>query len=1055
MTNESVFEKDYIIKFFVEKLGYQSVSNNLFHDGNMLYREGLKNFLEVTQSDVIRKIIKDEYNNNENIFWEDLFSFVSQQVYYKHNVCIKMNKCIFFKGKYPINLYESFDEFSENRNDYAIMSQLPVNRKRNPDYTNIIPDIGIFINGILVSYMELKFNNTRQNARDNGRKKIISDYSECVGEHVYPYYDKKSVGEKNELVYQKLKLFHSPIFLIALDNHEAYVYRNIRDLLPLAISDYKSGSGLSKKTMSKALKDFLIDCNFQKNNPLYPTNADKMHKFLHETFCKESMQNEIKILNGLAYSKASNRRIKDKTAKMFNPRPNQKYAIDAMTSKTKEYYNDENDYSSFEEKERKRLRMEGAPDIVIEEAIEAHKKYKNNKDVYSLLLQYSTGFGKTYVACTGAISLKNMKDKYGNFLFNKIFLISDRVDLREQVLSEMNSMNIDKSLFVEPRNKKELKEALSSNNKRIIIVNIQKFPFLKELLEDKDKELMKDKRFAFIIDEVHRSNSGIMHETMMTIFDEVGDLAEKKADSKKNLIIALTATPTEENLCRFGELNYINGRAVWLPFDSYTMKSAIEDGFVLNPIQAILYYSCKFYFEEKEGVYLPTSKTIYSNENRINECVKVIVKTLMEVTYNKISKQGKAMLCCYSIEVANMYHDKIIKEIEKIGKEKNYSKTEIEDLKRGILMVYTPSQETGLPAYKRCGLKSEDEVIRKFRDIKNGLMIVVDKLQTGFNEPKLHTIFLDKEVKDINCIQTLSRVNRVMTGKDDCLVVDFSYNNVNKENIKAAFSKFEGIVPSTMNPFSIVDQINESYKYMINSEYYKLYFRDTKRNIDRALQKSDYIKKSLEDKGERVNLNILYKNISGLRKGIETVKNIIVLDDIYLDENLMFFIKEFMNLVYIYTSSEKATGDNLVDDDIIIDDSGFIIDEESSTFNPHKVEEKGGSIGFKSTGISSLDEIIRLNKHEDEKILKIDEFKKSSATVFDIMNSTDNEKNSGLFHKTLKYENRISDEDYEKIYRLGKRQIKLNHPSLMNFINYIENVKDFFKIDYIKYLKEK
>lgn len=83
------------------------------------------------------------------------------------------------------------------------------------------------------------------------------------------------------------------------------------------------------------------------------------------------------------------------------------------------------------------------------------------------------------------------------------------------------------------------------------------------------------------------------------------------------------------------------------------MKSAIEDGFVLNPIQSLLFYSCKFYFEEREGVALPTSKTIYSNENRIDECVKVLVKTLIEVTYNKISKQGKAMLCCYSIEVAN------------------------------------------------------------------------------------------------------------------------------------------------------------------------------------------------------------------------------------------------------------------------------------------------------------------------------------------------------------------------------------------------------------------
>jgi type I restriction enzyme R subunit len=84
---------------------------------------------------------------------------------------------------------------------------------------------------------------------------------------------------------------------------------------------------------------------------------------------------------------------------------------------------------------------------------------------------------------------------------------------------------------------------------------------------------------------------------------------------------------------------------------------------------------------------------------------------------------------------------------------------------------------------------------------KNGLMIVVAKLQTGFDEKKLHTLFLDKEIKGISAIQTISRVNRTTKYKNDCKIVDFSYNNVNVQNIKDAFEYFSNVVVSDFDPF--------------------------------------------------------------------------------------------------------------------------------------------------------------------------------------------------------------------------------------------------------------
>ena len=118
-----------------------------------------------------------------------------------------------------------------------------------------------------------------------------------------------------------------------------------------------------------------------------------------------------------------------------------------------------------------------------------------------------------------------------------------------------------------------------------------------------------------------------------------------------------------------------------------------------------------------------------------------------------------------------------------------------------IFIVFSESQEHGSAKHLNDG-KTEKKILQEFAAEKNGLIIVVDKLQTGFDEPKLHTLFLDKEIKGINAIQTISRVNRTTRHKDDCKIVDFSYKNVNINNIKTAFEHYSDVVISDIDPLN-------------------------------------------------------------------------------------------------------------------------------------------------------------------------------------------------------------------------------------------------------------
>lgn len=221
-------------------------------------------------------------------------------------------------------------------------------------------------------------------------------------------------------------------------------------------------------------------------------------------------------------------------------------------------------------------------------------------------------------------------------------------------------------------------------------------------------------------------------------------------------------------------------------------------------------------------------KQIYENPERREAIAKFIVNRLLSQIYGKIRGQGKAMLAVTSIPIAIEY----CKLIRRLMAEKTASGTFAKYADAPVAIVYSDSQK-----YEKCASMNdgvaEDKVIDNFKTAKNGLIIVVDKLQTGFDEPKLHTLFLDKEIRYINAIQTISRVNRTTKYKEECHIIDFSYGNVNEHNIRDAFAEFCGMVITDFDPIREKAVVDEIYRSLIAQPIFGKWFeryRSTKGN---------------------------------------------------------------------------------------------------------------------------------------------------------------------------------------------------------------------------------
>lgn len=559
-------------------------------------------------------------------------------------------------------------------------------------------------------------------------------------------------------------------------------------------------------------------------------------------------------------------------------------------------------------------------------------------------------------------------------------------------------MNIDNKMYIEASDKASFQKALKEDT-RLVIVNLQKFNDLRNMLDSDTLKKLSSLRVAFLIDEIHRSNSGSQSEEMLSVFDELQnsfdtDEAYTNSNHKKNLIIGFTATPSHHTLARFGEFNkYAEAEKLWVPFDSYTMKEAIADDYILNPLKGIVAMAAKMYFELPDNVlegledtdiekqYTIKKKKIYENEERIDAISKHIAKNLVQVVYRQIRGTGKAMLATASIKAAKMYKERVEYHFNKIVQEKKYKNYS----EAPIYIVYSASQDESNSSSLNGGL-TEEKVLQNFALRKNGLIIVVDKLQTGFDEPKLHTLYLDKEIRGINAIQTISRVNRTTKYKNDCKIIDFSYKNVNVSNIKEAFEHFSDVVVSDFDPLGELKALDVVFKDLKLSNIYKEYFtyfskicedKEANPNLYLNLENSltAYIKANPDKSKE------LKQKVNHYFRILNLIEFVIDFDRKYLEHCFLEFYRRYSN---IYNSVNR-TDEEKDEVEIYYDNQmGIVENVKEKPIKPDTPPTAGTGKGKKTGGYkyNILDIIEKRNEEEEEIGKLIEEFQEKIEVFF-------------------------------------------------------------------------
>jgi len=337
-------------------------------------------------------------------------------------------------------------------------------------------------------------------------------------------------------------------------------------------------------------------------------------------------------------------------------------------------------------------------------------------------------------------------------------------------------------------------------------------------------------------------------------------------------------------------------------------------------------------------------------------------------------------------------------------------------------------------------------------------MIVVDKLQTGFDEPKLHTLFLAKETKGINAVQTLCRVNRTTKNKEDCLVVDFSIDNINISNIKNAFEKYAHVVVSDLDTYEVKLEVERMFKKILSSEPYKEFFSDfkNKSDIKLGLKMEEYVismlknthsKKILIDDAE---LYMNYIQKMGL------IENVIGLDDKYKDENLTKFIADFLNLVkQKFKTKNPSQNKEIVD--FWLEEIGLIESNEISIEEelPNKIKNKKISTSEnEQEEYDILNLILKRNESETEKEILMQNYRKKLDLLFNTMIELDDKEDERLVIRIKDLKSGFNDSEISSSFKLifNKAKRRLKDDGMPEFIKDISDSISMVESDFVEYV---
>ena len=440
-----------------------------------------------------------------------------------------------------------------------------------------------------------------------------------------------------------------------------------------------------------------------------------------------------------------------------------------------------------------------------------------NRTTQNYLIQHSAGSGKTNSIAWLAHRLSSLHDADNNIIFDNIIIVTDRVVVDRQLQAAITGMEHKAGLIRVMDDKctsADLALALKGNTK-IIATTIQKFPYIVDNVTG-----LKEKRFAVIIDEAHSSTAGkdmaaitmtlgkgevdIDPEATVDTEDIIVDEISRNGKQPNVSMFAFTATPKPTTLQLFGRVNAKGQRQA---FHIYSMKQAIEEGFILDVLQNFTEYQT-FYQINKEIEEDPRCKTVDAkrqiarfvelHETNISQRIEVIIEHFRTTVMGELGGMAKAMVITASRQSAVKYRQALEDYITRKGY------TDIRALVAFSGKVTLPDDETEYTEGSLNGF-SEDKLTTEFDKDDYKVLLVANKYQTGFDQPKLCAMYVLKKLRGVNAVQTLSRLNRICPPFDKkTFVLDF----VNKyEDIVGAFKPYytTTLLANSVTPSAVYD----------------------------------------------------------------------------------------------------------------------------------------------------------------------------------------------------------------------------------------------------------
>ncbi len=414
------------------------------------------------------------------------------------------------------------------------------------------------------------------------------------------------------------------------------------------------------------------------------------------------------------------------------------------------------------------------------------------------LIQHSAGSGKSFTIAWLAHQLASLHDDQDRAVFDSVIIISDRRVIDRQLQDAVRQFeqvrgvveNIDKT-------SRQLREALQSG-KKIIVTTLQKFPVIAS-----EVRAMPGQRFAVLIDEAHSSQSGESVKEMKKVLsartlEEAAAEEEREPTTMEDRIaaemaarrqppnvsfFAFTATPKEKTLELFGQPTPQGG---YEPFSLYSMRQAIEEGFILDVLQNYTTYKTYWNllktiqedprYDRSKAAYL-LRRFVDLHPHAIEKKTAIMVEHFADHVAHRIQGQAKAMVVTRSRLHAVRYK----RAFDAYSREQGYPYK--------ALVAFTGVVKDGGVEYTEAGMNGfpASQTAETFEQPEYRFLIVAEKFQTGFDQPLLHTMYVDRKLSGVHAVQTLSRLNRTHPHKEDTFVLDFANE---AEAIQKAFAPY-------------------------------------------------------------------------------------------------------------------------------------------------------------------------------------------------------------------------------------------------------------------------